>query len=343
MRRGLQWGRVFLQFNGFPNPGIGRFIPAEVPDFFGQLSDYVNFCGDDGRRLELVCYADCQNPPLVFDPAFIDRVNDAVGGRWNILAVSAGNEYQKNGFNPAALRRPRPLASQTSIGPDRQPYTPEWDLSNMAAVRDDDFERKYKDIRDQYEGDNADGHDPPRPAHAFTQPIYVNEMIGIGDDNIPGNTTNDPFKCWTYVAGAKIMGAAGVCGHLRTGIFGDTPTPGGLGEQCMDAMVDAGGLPLGKFSFDHYERGNSPWESPNPNLPVEHSDREPITGPDGTEYPYNPAGSLRTHAMIQGSTAEVIAPGPGPEYGMVALPGWTIATPFRYRDRPSNVAICLRT
>lgn len=331
---GVQWARVFLQFNGYPNPGIGHFVPEEISNYRPSLKDYVAVCADHGKRLELVTYADCQNPGSTFDPDFIKRCNEDVGGAWNLLALSAGNEWRKNGFDPAALERPKALASQTSIGPDHQPYSPWWDISNMAAVRNDDFERHYKDIRDQYMGDNPDA-DEGKPPQAWPVPIYVNEMIGIGDVNAPGSTTNDPLKCWTYTAGAKLMGGVGVCGHLRTGIVGDVPTPGGLGEQCMDAMVEAGALPLGEFAFDQYERGNSPDQPQNPNLPVLHYDNFNNPG-------HEQDGSLRTHAMIRGNRAEVIAPGQGKDYVMTAANGWRIETPFKYRDTPSNVAICVR-
>lgn len=317
---GLAWLRSFAMYNG----GIGRFIPAEYPNYFTKLREFVDACGDHGLRVEIVTYADCQNPPLTFDPAFWDRVTETLAGAWNVLP-SGGNEQPFNGFDPLRLHKPAGLlVGRCSTGTDAAVYEPTWDFGIYETARDDQFERKYKGVYDEYQ-------------RAITVPILIDEMIGIGEADESGRTTANAFKCWQLTAGAKIVGAMGICAHIRAGITGDPIGPNA--DTCVAAMVEAGALPIGQHAFGRYVRGQAPNESPDPNLPIVHADIEPA--PD-LGYPGSPAGSLRTHAFIDGGEANAIAPGPGPSYVGIAANGWRIEQAFAYRDCPANVFICRR-
>jgi hypothetical protein len=319
---GLQWMRVFGQYNG----GIGRFIPAEHPSYYADLRGLAERLATAGLRMEFVVNADCQNAPLTFDVPHFDRCDDALDGSWNVL-LSGGNEAPFNGFDPRQLHQPkRLLAARCSMGTDARPFEPSWDFAIYEGERDDQFYRKYKSVFDLYQ----DG---------FSVPILVDEMVGIGDVHEPGRTTNDPWACWQFAAGLKLMGAMGVCAHLRSGITGDIPVAGGPAEHCIDAMVAAGRLPLGAYAFGHYERGNSPSEDQNPSLPVIHHDLEAW---QEIGYRGDPTGALRTHAMIEGNRAEVIAPTSSERYQAIAAHNWRIVQAYGYPGKPANVFVCER-
>lgn len=321
--RGLQWERVFGMYNG----GIGRFIPALYPDYFRRWRELTDRCAEVGQRIEAVVNADCQKPPLSFDPGLFDGVAWSLLGAWNVLALSGGNELPFNGVDALRLTKPQGLLSaRGSMGTDAAPFRPWWDLDIYETPRDAQMARKYKGVWDIYD------------AGGFV-PILIDEMIGIGDVDEPGRTTASPFDCWQLTAGAKMVGAAGICGHLRAGITGNVPAPGGFGEQCIDAMVAAGKLPLGANAFAHYERGLAPDQGQNPNLPILHHDRE--ASPD-LDYPGSSAGSWRTHAFIAGNRAEVIAPGPGPDYRAIAANGWRIVDAYAFPGHEANVLVCER-
>lgn len=324
-----QWVRPFGMYNG----GIGRFIPSEYPNYFDAWRELGEALAGRGLRFEPVVFADCKDDatwPLHFDPAFFDRVNDALAGLWNIFP-SGGNEMPFNGFDAGRLRKPSgALSIRCSMGTDALPFHPPWDIVAFETSRNDDFERAYKSVWDLYNGQTGE------VSVTFERPVLIDEMIGIGEVNEPGRTTADPFKCWQLAAGAKLMGAVGICAHIRTGITGDFPAPGSLAEQCVDAMSAAGRLPLGAHAFGRYERGLSPGEGQNSNLPIIHNDRDL-----GENVPQNPAGTWRTHAMIEGNSAEVIAPGPGDQYHAQPANGWRIVESFTYGREP-NVFRCER-
>jgi|SRR6185369_13063187 len=331
----------FLRVFGMYNGGIGRFIPAENPDYFDGLKALATILRDKGKRLYFTTNADCQNAPLTFDPSFYDRVCDVLRPFADSVLSDFGNEWPFNGFDPKRGHKPAGLISGAgSVGGGYQPlHDPLWDFAQWQGGRDDDFERKYKDVRDQYMGDNTTGNPGDPPAFAFQCPIIEDETIGLGEAYESGRTTNSPYKVWQYVAGSKLMGAAATVLHNRSGIFGNLPLAGGLEEQCLDAGVAASQLPLGRNAFARYERGNSPDQPQNPNLPILHFDIEPSPS---IGYPGNPNGSLRTHAMIDGNYAEVIAPGAGPGYVATAANGWRIVKSYGLPGHPANVLICER-
>jgi hypothetical protein len=335
--------RQFCMLNG----GAGVFLDAaNNPNFLPMLKDHAQHMQDLGFWLEVVAFADHQTDELKGVPlSFLDRIDETLDGMGHL--ISGVNEHFKNGVNPALLNRPsRHVASHASCGTDAQPWwtTPEWDHEIFEGSREDDFERRYKDGRDQFMGDNANDD---FPAHAFLCPLIMNEMIGIGPIPEPGRTTNNPYKVWTFCAGLKMMGFSGLVGHLRTGIFGDPPVEGDPADQCMEALVDAAELPLGENAFGGYQRGNAPYDEhgnpigQNPNLPIEHHDIEPGDFPGGIHYPGDPKGSLRTHSMSDGVTWQVCAPGAGPgyEYLQHPKPGWKLLNSFGWGSNPKNVGI----
>lgn len=343
--------RQFLMLNG----GAGTFLDAATdPDFLIRLKDHAQEMAARGFYLEVVVFADHQTPELSGIPlSFFDRVCETLDGMGHL--VSGGNEWGKNGFDPAKLPRPAGvIAAHASTGTDAQPWwaTPEWNFEIFEGSRDTDFERKYKDGRDQYMGDNSPS--PDIPAHAFLVPLVMDEMIGIGPVDEPGRTTANAYKVYTFTAGLKMMGFAGIVGHLRSGIFGEPPVDGDPADLCMEALVEAAELPLGEFAFAAYQRGNAPYDDhgdaipQNPHLAVVHHDIEPgdFRRDDGTviHYPGDPEGSLRTHGMGDGTTQQIVAPGAGPGYRFIENPkdGWVLVEAYGWRTSPKNVGILRR-
>lgn len=332
-------GADFLRVFGMINdPNFTRFIPSEYPAYWDGLHDLAVRCRDAGLYLYFTVLADCQNAPLWADGTMITQAETVLADVADSVILSGGNEYVKNGFDPRRLPRPQTiLAAAASCGGGVRPcHDPIWDFVIWEASRSNQWARTYKDIRDQFQGDNANPQDPTGPdAYAFPCPILEDETIGHGDVAELGRTNADPVATFTYFAGAKMMGASGVCVHQRSGIFGGVPVPGGPEDQCVRVAITAARLPLGAYAFADYQRGTGPTEAPNPRLPVLHADREP--NPD-IGYPGTEAGSWRTHAMGDGTTYEVVAPGAGPAYQMQAAPGWRIADQWGYPGAPLNVA-----
>lgn len=321
--------------------GIGYFDPRTVSNFPQVLRSKVDYLKTRGLNAQIVVNADCQHHPMGFVPQFFTDVSQAMQGATNVW-MSGGNEMPFNGFDAGQLAKPSGMLSgRCSMGTDALPYNPPWDQTIFEFARGDDFERSYKSVYDLYTGDTGD------VKVTFTSPVFADEMIGIGEAYEPGRTTNDPFKCWQLTAGTKLMGGCGIIAHLREGIAGNVPGP--IALDCLDAMIEAGELPFGDHAYPagSYTRGLAPhdpgaqWNGvypQNTSLPVLHHDIEPSDG----GYPGSSAGTLRTHAMIIGNTADVIAPGPGPNYRITEANGWRISERFTFRDKPTMLVKCIR-
>lgn len=349
--RGLRWFRVLGMF---ANPGgipteigpngspLGPFIPADHADYFTSLASLADYLASQGVRLLYAIFADAQFAPLnaIDQQSHLDQVAAVLAHRWNCTGDLV-NEGPFNGVDAYAFAKPSGtgiLWSRGSTGTDTQPYSPTWDLAQFEPTRADDFERHAKDVRDQYTGDNSPG--PGTPPVVFSCPVFVGEMIGVGNNFESGRTSNNPFKLWQFTLGCKMFGAPLVIAHLRVGIPCRVPIGGSVEEQCIDAMVNASLLPFGRNFEGEFHRGNSPWQDSDPNLPIVHHDIEEQTGPDGTVYPGDPNGSLRTHSMLLGARSEVIAPGPGTNYQLIADHGYSLTTILKLSGYPANAAVC---
>lgn len=343
-------GIRIIRTTGMHGNGIGQgtsygnLDPFLTPNYYNSLAWMQEYCAGAGIRLLHSILADCQPGELNYSNSMQQQLYrdtiSLIGSSWNIIP-ELGNEWGKNGFDPLNFNRftaPR-INSRGSVGTDRQPFHPHWDIAHFEASRNDDFERHYKDVRDQYEGDNPDGSIPP---YAFKCPVFIGEMIGISDVNEPGRSTNNPFKIWQYVAGCKIMGAPIVILHSRSGIYGRIPSIGGLEQGCLDAGVEASLLPLGLNFEGEYQRGWEPNRGQNPKLPVTHRDSKDYTDENGVFWSGDPKGSERTHAMIVGNRAEVIAPTDNDQYSQSDSGGWRTTQEFRYKDFPANVRVSER-
>lgn len=331
--------RGFRAFGMFADPGGisaivgGDFIPANHPNYDESLAWLCDELAAREAWLLNCSLVNCNWGALqsLDQRAHLQREAAIIVHRPNVIGQLT-NEAGFNGVNVFDFNNPGGLVwTRGSRGTDYQPWHPEWDAFDFETNRDDDFERKYKDYLDQRTGSNPDGG-VFGSEHKFAGPGGVSEMIGIGDVDQSGKTTANPFKIWQFVAGLKIVGCSFVILHGRSGIAGNLPVVNGSEDQCLDAGVEAGNLPLGRCADGEYQRGNSPGESQNSRLPVLHFDRD---GDGGRPM----SGTLRTHAMIVGNDAEVIAPGPGPEYTAVAANGWGIRETFKFQGQPGNVLL----
>lgn len=211
---------------------ITRFDPRSFgARYYDEFPAFVALEAEYGQRVHFDVFADNQIYGLGAD--HWARVCDVARPQESVI-IGAGNEYQKNGFNPFALAYPGVLSSQGSSVADTAPPMPGWGIRMWHGKRM--WPKVFNSFDDAFyvgEGVNDSGH-----RYAPQAPIVHDEPIGFAEIDIPGRRSTDPRLAANIMLQARANGA-GATFHSEDGIFSRP-----LGPQqvaCARAFFDAQG------------------------------------------------------------------------------------------------------
>lgn len=321
-----------------PGQGIGKFDPRNYGGSWGRLRAFGEWLNSEGLLLHFTCGADHQTEQLktIDMEDFYKRSVQALDGL--AAVVDVGNELPKNGIDPPQFAMPSAATLVQSKGSglgDQLPPLPPWPGNAVSCFHPnrDDFPRRWgKSLLDIRAGDTSTGE-------SIKGCIILDETIGIGEQDEPGRTSANPWALWQATAWSVMAGAGFVNAHIRSAING-LDVPGPIGDECVRAMVDAARRIPQTFALGEYQRGRSPWEPQNPELPFLHFDSEDITGPDGTFYPGNRIhGAKRSFCLWNGDEGLFIAIEPMPQWTPETMlkPGVSILERWGYAGQVETV------
>ena len=196
--------------------GMMHFITAFDPRHFGQryfdeFSAFVALEAEYNQRVHFDVFADNQIYNL--GVSFWLQFMHVAQGQESVV-IGAGNEWQKNGFNPHALPYPGVLSSQGSSTSDTPPPLPGWGIRMWHGKRN--WPKVFNSFDDAFyvgEGVHDTGH-----RHTSQNPIVHDEPIGFAEIDIPGRRSTDPRLAANLMLQARANGA-GATFHSEDGIF----------------------------------------------------------------------------------------------------------------------------
>lgn len=299
--------RALLQFNRgdatLGAQGIGRFIPAEYPNFDQRLGELKQYAARRQKRLLIDDFADMgiskyrpDNPlALVNQPVFHQHMATVLAGATHVI-LGGGNQAPGNNWNPANLG-PEPTSVMAFLGSMNEDQLPAlvngkpWKAAQFDPARGD-FVRKCKAVYDLRNGFTTEGLSIPGR-------IWINEPIGIGPNMDGTRTTNNPRDVYEFNAGLKAFGAAATTLFMR--MFGNAAAsneitapivmPDAVSLACLRAGVRGfHEIPRG-YALGTYGRGDDNFG--NKSLALAHTD----------------AWADRTYELRNGPTSIVFALG----------------------------------
>ena len=211
---------------------ITHFDPRVFGDrFYTELPAFAAFEAEYNQRVHFDVFAD--NQIYGFGA---DHWSRGVGALRLVdsVVIGAGNEYQKNGFNPFALPYPGVLSSQGSSIADTAPPMPGWGLRMWHGKRN--WPKVFNSFDDAFyvgEGVDDSGH-----RVAPVAPIVHDEPIGFAEIDIPGRRSTDPRLAANLMLQARANGA-GATFHSEDGIFSRPLGPRQM--TCARAFFDVQG------------------------------------------------------------------------------------------------------
>ncbi len=266
------------------NAGQSAFTPVMYPQYFEQLTRFVNYVATFGLRVEFTALADAQTimPRSADQDAFLFRVLSALP---ETAFLEICNEPFKNGCDVAALLKNLPHTETVVATGD---YTFEQPIVGRYVTvhesRDPEWPRKSR--LDEWYG-------------VVHVPVVWDEPIGADETDQPGRRSANVADFYDLCAGAALHGA-GITFHSTSGLLS---RPWGAvqaqaAQTCFDAMRSVpAAAPLWK-----YTRGGL---SDNP---LEHDD----------------AISLRTWCQVDATIAVCEAVRPSVSWKAEAVNGWHI-------------------
>jgi hypothetical protein len=331
MVAGVKWARGLGSYSG----SLGRFHPGEYAGrLFIGLHELLDFLDTKGLGLKLSALADCRErgdgtggslPDEGAQVEYVRRLGATMKEHGNAM-LDGGNEHgetdgdsSKNGWLPSTLSRPDGVLCSrgSSCGDFSAPADP-WDFADIHPGRTE-FERKCKQLRDEFVGDNI-------TRTPFRLPTGIDEGIGIGEADEYGRTTADPGKCFDFAVGCAVWGDFLIL-HVRAGMTLDVPGP--IAQTCVAASLEGVRVVTREgWKEGIYTRGGP--SAPAEPMPIAHVD-----APD-------PVGALRTFAMVQGNRALAWAVTPGPEWTAQFQNGYHLESAFGWPGRPANVIYAFR-
>ena len=192
--------------------------PSE-PTYYEAVSKLAYLLADNGIYLLLVAYADNQDVKASLDHWL--RLGQVCGEVPTTL-LSGGNEYGKNGFDPAGLTAPPLVWSRGSNLGDAVPPA-----VNGACFAEFHPRRDFpKSLDDAVASATF-------LAAGYPVPLVIDEPPRMGTDG-SGAVYADPFVCWQF---GRIYSAttAGAIFHSRSGQRGQTMDA--LTYSCAEAFL----------------------------------------------------------------------------------------------------------
>lgn len=235
LRAALQQAKD-LGSNGRRVLGMMHFITHFDPRVFGErfyteFAAFVALEAEYGQRVHFDVFAD--NQIYKFGMDHWARVCDVARSQESVI-IGAGNEYQKNGFNPFVFPYPGVLSSQGSSVADTPPPLPGWGLRCWHGKRR--WPKVFNAFDDAFyvgEGVDDEGH------RSYPQaPIVHDEPIGFAEIDIPERRSTDPRLAANIMLQARANGA-GATFHSEDGIFSRPLGP--TQQTCARAFFDAQG------------------------------------------------------------------------------------------------------
>lgn len=222
---GFHLWRVFGQAAQSEN-GYYDLRPTE-PGYYDALDRLAARLMDHGIYLLFTCYAD--NQVIKSGLEHWTRCADVLSRYQEAVFLSGGNEWQKNGFDPASLPAPnlKWWSRGSSLG-DEAPPTP-----NGATFVEFHPRRDYPKALD----DTVASATYIEHTFGFTQPLIIDEPPRMGEDG-SGDVYADPAIVWQFARHYSSQ-CAGAVFHARPGQKGALIDPNSRTMQCALAWVDA--------------------------------------------------------------------------------------------------------
>jgi hypothetical protein len=222
---GFRLWRVFGQASRTEN-GYYDLRPTE-PGYYEALGRLGQRLTANGIYLLHTCYAD--NQVIKSGPDHWTRTADALRPYQEGVFLSGGNEWQKNGFDPASLPNPhlKWWSRGSGVG-DAKPATP-----NGATFVEFHPRRDYPKALD----DTVASATFIQYTYGFNQPLIIDEPPRMGDDG-SADIYADPDICWQFARHYSTQ-CAGAVFHARPGQTGVLIPPGSATAQCAQMWVAA--------------------------------------------------------------------------------------------------------
>lgn len=226
----LEIARALGMYSG----GVGFFDPqAYGAAYFTGIGTLVDHMATKTRRLKLSLFADHQVAPLstIVQATHFNAVAAVMAGK-GYAWLDGGNEYGKNGWNPAALTWPANLmcGRGSNLGDQTPPFDPFWEFE-FHSLRSDAWPRSTKSIRDIQTGNTNEGL-------AVATAGGIDEPIGIAEADEPGRSSANADDWFDFVANP--FGSYIVL-HTRSSIT-SLGLPGPVAQACVNAAVYAASL-----------------------------------------------------------------------------------------------------
>jgi hypothetical protein len=181
------------------------------PGFYDRLRPFAELLNQHGIILLGTVFVDAQDimPDVNIRRQHWARVANELRGTHTLL--SAGNQWNKNGWHPLDVSDPGgPLWSRGSGVEDVAPMPPHGSFTEFHPVRG--IERTLMD---------AVASPVFLYGHGVNVPLIISEPIGFAEAEQPGRRSADPFVAWqlgrlyaTMCAGAVFHSDAGMRGQL---------------------------------------------------------------------------------------------------------------------------------
>lgn len=216
--------------------GMMAFITSFDPRSFGDryydaFPEYAAFNAEYNQRLHFDVFADNQVLNLN-QRAHWDRFCN-VARPIESVVIGAGNEYQKNGFDPFALPYPGVISSQGSSVSDTAPPMPGWGI-RMWHGRRAPHPKEFNGADDMIYV--TLGLDSEHGQYAPVGPGVHDEPMGAAEIDIPGRRSTDPSLFRALMLTGKAYGG-GATFHSESGIY--SRLLGRIETACAHAFFDA--------------------------------------------------------------------------------------------------------
>jgi hypothetical protein len=334
------------EIRSFGQWGVTGFYPQNYPNFYGGLRDCASFLEDRNQRLALDVFTSCQDPgalPARDCQRHLDRCVQALQNRPG-ARLRLGNEYEKNGYNPADFTRPAAgrliVGNGSRLGDTPPPINP-WTTFDIHPARNGDdriplWVKSTKAIHESYEGDFGQTwiHDHPEYAgYRYLTAGEASEPIAMGESSEPGRTASSPFWFWQMTGLLKMAGGFSICAHWRQPHDPKAlELPGPNTSACIEAMVQAAHLPLGLCQEGTWRHTN-----PSQTTSIYATDRFIEGSAD------NPEGTMDSYELQQGSRVEHIGLVAGPAFNPNRTQnGAQLLERYQYRDETPTILILSR-